>query len=62
MVVTRSQTRDDNALESTRMSDNESDASFPEALTKEQMIDFVSNDILNRQSNSERNVTGQRFY
>ena len=62
MVITRSQTRDNNTLESTRMSDNENDASFPEALTREQMIEFDSDDILNRQSNTERNVIGQRFY
>ena len=62
MVITRSQTRDNNTLESTRMSDNESEASFPEALTREQMIKFDSNDILNRQNNAERNVIDQRFY
>ena len=62
MVITRSQTRDNNTLESTRMSDSESEASFPEALTREQMIKFDSNDILNRQNNAERNVIDQRFY
>ena len=62
MVITRSQTRDSNTLESRRMSDNESEASFPEALTKEQMIEFDSNDILNRKNNTGRNMIDQRFY
>ena len=62
MVITRSQTRDNNTLESTRRSDNEREASFPQALTREQMIEFDSNDILNRQNNTERNGTDQRFY
>ena len=44
------------------MSDNESDASFPEVLTREQMTDFDSNDILNRQNIAERNPFDQRFY
>ena len=61
MVVTRSQTRGNNTIESTRMSDNESDASFTEALTREQMIDFDSNDILSRHNNTERNVIDQLF-
>ena len=61
MVNTRSQTRGNNTLESTRMSDNESEASFPEVLTREQMIEFDSHDILNRQNNTERNVKGRRF-
>ena len=52
MVVTRSWTRDNNTLESTRMSDNKSDVSFPEALTREQIKVFDSNDILNRQNNT----------
>ena len=37
------------------MSDNESDASFPEVLTREEMTDFDSNNILNRQNAAERN-------
>ena len=45
MVNTRSQTRDNNTLKSTRMSDNESEACFPEVLTREQMIEFDSHDI-----------------
>ena len=61
MVNTRSQTRGNNTLESTRMSDNESEASFPEVLTREQMIEFDSHDILNRQNNTERNVKDRRF-
>ena len=44
------------------MSYNESDVSFPEVLTRKQMSDFDSNDILNRQSIPERNPSDQRFY
>ena len=44
MVNTRFQNRDNNTLESTRMSDNESETSFPEILTREQMIEFDSHD------------------
>ena len=44
------------------MCDNESDVSFPEVLTREQMTDFDSNDILNRQNIAERNPIDQRFY
>ena len=61
MVNTRFQTRDYNTLESTRMSDNESEASFPDVLTREQMIEFDSHDILNRQNNTERNVIDRQF-
>ena len=62
MVITRLQTGNNNPSESIRMSDNESDVSFPELLTRGQMTDFDSNDILNRQSNTERNLIDQRFY
>ena len=46
------------------MSDNESGVSFPELLTGEQMTDFDSNDMMNRQNNTatERNVIDQRFH
>ena len=43
------------------MSDNESDASFPEVLTREQMTEFESNDVLSRQNVMERNPYDQRF-
>ena len=61
MVNTRSQDRDNNTLESTRMSDNESETSFFEVLTREQMIELDSHDILNRQDNTERTVIDRRF-
>ena len=61
MVNTRSQTRDNNTLERTRMSDNESEACFPEVLTKEQIIEFDSHHILNRQNNTEKNVIDRQF-
>ena len=61
MVNTRSQIRDNNTLESTRMSDNESETGFPDVLTRERMIDFDSHDILNRQNKTERNVIDRRF-
>ena len=61
MVNTRSQNCDNNTIESTRMSDNEGETSFPEVLTREQMIEFESHDILNRQNNTERAVIGRRF-
>ena len=53
--------RDNNTLESTRMNENESETSFPEILTREQMIEFDSHDILNRQNNTEMNVIDRRF-
>ena len=55
MVFTRSQVRNNNTSERTRMSDNESD-------TREQMTDFDSNDVLNRQIIAEINPIDQRFY
>ena len=61
MVNTRSQIRDNNTLESTRMSDNENETGFPDVLTRERMIEFDSHDILNRQNNAERNVIDRRF-
>ena len=62
MVFKRSQVRNNNTSERARMSDNECDTSFPEVFTREQMTDFDSNDILNRQNIAERNPIDQRFY
>ena len=62
LVVTRSQAHISDTSERARMSYNESDVSFPEVLTRKQMSDFDSNDILNRQSIPERNPSDQRFY
>ena len=62
MVFTRSQVQNNTTSGRTRMRDNESDTSFPEVLTREQMTDFDSNDILNRQNIAERNPIDQKFY
>ena len=62
MVFTRCQACNNNTSERERMCDNKSDVSFPEVLTREQMTDFDSNDILNRQNIAERNPIDQRFY
>ena len=62
MVVTRAQTRNSNTSESIRLSDNGSDVSFIETLTRKQITDFDSNEILNRQKNTERNMIDQQFY
>ena len=61
MVSTRSQVRNSNTTEGTRMSDNERDASFPKVLTREQMTEFDSNDILNRQKIMVGIPIDQRF-
>ena len=61
MVNTRSKIRDKHTLESTKMSDNEKETSFADVLTREQMIEFDSHDILNRQNNTETNVIDRRF-
>ena len=62
MVLTRSQGRNNNTSERVRMSDNESDTSFPEVLTREQMSSFDSNDILSQQNDTERNMIDRRLY
>ena len=61
MANTRSQSRNNNTLESTRMSDNESETSFPEVRTREKMIEFDSHDILERQNNTETTVIDRRI-
>ena len=62
MVVTRSQTYRNNISEKRRRSDNESEASFPELLTREQMTDLDNDDLLNRRQSNERNTIDQRLY
>ena len=62
MVVTRSQTNKNNSSEQRTMSDNESETSFPDLLTREQMTELDSDELLNRQRNSEKDMIGQRFY
>ena len=44
------------------MSDNESEASFPEVLTREQMTDLDNDELLNAQHRNEGNAIDQRFY
>ena len=61
MVVTRSQTFRNNLSESRKMSDNESEASFPDIRTREPTTDSDNDDLLNRQHSNERNVIDQWF-
>ena len=42
-------------------SDNESECSIPEVLTREQIIEFNNGDVLNYQNNSARDSVNQRF-
>ena len=62
MVVTRPQTFRNISSECRKMSDNESEASFPDLLTREQMTDLDNGDILIRQHSNKRNAINQRFY
>ena len=62
MVVTRSQINKTNSLEQRIMSDNESETSFPDILTREQMTELNSDDLLNQQRYSERHISDQRFF
>ena len=45
-----------------RTSDNESEASFPEFLSREQMTEIDSDNLPNDRNNIERNMIDQRFY
>ena len=45
-----------------RASDNESDTSFPEVLSREQMTKLDSDDFLNRRRDTEGNMIDQRFH
>ena len=65
MVTTRSQSSRNFQTENINMdrtSDNESEASFPDILSREQMTELDSNDLLNDRNNIEKNVIDQRFY
>ena len=62
MVVTRSQINKTNSLEQRIMSDNESETSFPDILTREQLTELNSDDLLNQQRYSERHIFDQRFF
>ena len=64
MVLTRSQTTKTDQRELENMeysSDNESECSIPEVLSREQNIDFNDGDELNYQKNSGRDSVNQRF-
>ena len=62
MVATQSQTIRNNLSEGRDTSDNESEAIFPEVLTKGQMTDLDNDDLFNSQHRNERNAIDQRFY
>ena len=64
MVITRSQSSQNRQVETENMdrsSDNESDASFPELLSRDQMVDLDSDDVLTRRQNSNSYNIDQRF-
>ena len=62
MVVIRSQTFRIKSPEKRIMSDNESEVSFPELFTREQMTDLDNDDLLNRERGNETDVIDQRFH
>ena len=62
MVATQSQTIRKILSEGRDTSDNKSEASFPEVLTKRQMTDLDNVDLFNSQHRNERNAIDQRFY
>ena len=64
MVITRSQYVDSYAASSSRMeqnSDNESENSFPEVLSRNQMNEFDNGDIINSQQNPNSGSVDPRF-
>ena len=64
MVNTRSQHVDSYAASSSRMeqnSDNENENSFPEVLSRNQMNEFDSGDIINSRQNPYSSSVDQRF-
>ena len=64
MVTTRSQSSQNRQLEAENMdrsSDNESESSFPDILSRDQMVDLDSDDVLTRQQNSSNYSIDQRF-
>ena len=65
MVTTRSQSSRNFQTENIniyRTSDNESEASFPDVLSREQMTELDSDNLLNDRNHVKRNVIDQRFY
>ena len=59
MVITRSQSNRTNLTETEIVSDNESDHSIPEMLSRDQTIEFDNGDLLNYERNNDRNRIGQ---
>ena len=64
MVITRSQSSQNRQVEIENMdrsSDNESESSFPELLSRDQMVDLDSDDVLTRRQNGDNYNIDQRF-
>ena len=64
MVTTRSQSNRDRQLETQNMdrsSDSESDASFPDVLSRDQIENLDSEDVLTRHHCNHNNSVDQRF-
>ena len=61
MVITISQINRNNQLETENLTDNESDNSFPDLLSREQMVEFDNGDWLSKERNYNRNRVEQRF-
>ena len=64
MVTTRSQSNQNREMEietMDRSSDNESETSFPDVLSREQVADLDSDDLLNRRRNNDNYSIDQRF-
>ena len=64
MVTTRSQSSQNRQVETENMdrsSDNESESSFPDPLSRDQIVDLDSDDVLTRHQNSNNYSIDQRF-
>ena len=64
MVITRSQSNQNREIEietMDRSSDNESETSFTDVLSREQIADLDSDDLLNRRRNNDNYRIDQRF-
>ena len=64
MVITRSQSSRNRQIDTENMdrtSDNESETSFSELLSREQMVDLDSDDVLTRRQNSSNYDIDRRF-
>ena len=61
MVATRSQSNRNTRIETENMSDNESDHSLADMLSRDQMTEFDSGDLLISKRNYDRNRIEQKF-